>query len=214
MWNELLQNVYKHYPIGAYRYRETYPGYKEMKEMVERKINADANDPKASCNLFYLDLKTTYPDVEVMNFNHYMFPNYVSIFELGADKTDEKKNLSWLYVCVSLLCDYYTMFVVNTYTIYDYSKKFLSFAIFDVVSFQRKFSPYPYPNIDSIKAIVEGFFPGKAFVSHKHLQSQTVIGGIPFGLEQNERFLQKNYTFLDYLFLNNFADNDHIFFDH
>lgn len=207
VWNTLLETIYRHYPIG-YQLKRNYSGYNEIHNIVNTKIELDIDNPNADCNVLYYELKQALPQLNVINANHHLFPNYITIVELESSQTETSKHHVWLYVVVSLLCDHYTLFVENRYSFVSVSnairKNYASFSIF---SFEQRFSFCLYPDMEMIKQIIERIFTSKTYISHYALSLQKIItGGTPFGLEENNN---REYSFFDYLFYNDACSFGH-----
>ena len=221
--NELLQNIYKYYPVGEIfvpqknegleldsekiernkihlankdstlgeKWRGSMPEFtnypveestipKKMEglfhlysEIVERKIGSLINNEVTPWHNFIEQVhKVT--GLEVKNHAFYQFPSYTAIVETNKTVSD---TIIWnrsYYIIVSLLCNGFTCFFLDTYKFHNFEPALHIPPFKHIASFQSASLKEDRDLLEPITALVKQYFPAHTFIPHHLLFSYKV----------------------------------------
>lgn len=201
---ELLKNIYSYYPIGMNSFINKYEGQKQLRKIIENKINAlIAKQNSPWTNLVY-DIEKHYPG-KVFDMAYLQFPSYQAVINFNSIDNDEYNSTHNLIVVISLLCSYYTIFFESDYRFkaFNSSPELTNYKIFSLNSDKKNSSI----DLVAIKSEIEKNFDAHSFISHKILFDYKINGGIPYSkTEENLTFSSfpiYSYLFDSHLLLNN-----------
>lgn len=116
---ELLKAIYNFYPVGCDWMRDYYSGFGKLKELIKNKIKLIENKNTPSTIIEH-QLIEVFPNDKVINCDYFMFPNYLFKIVLQTHNIQSDFKLKkGIIINISLLCDYYTIFLENQYSKYD-----------------------------------------------------------------------------------------------
>ena len=165
--------------------RDYYSGFGKLKELIKNKIKLIENKNTPSTTIEH-QLIEVFPNDKVINCDYFMFPNYLFkiVLQTHNIQSDFKVEES-IIINISLLCDYYTIFLENQYSKYDRSHLLyiLQENKFENTILIKKEIKH------KIDAIITNVFPEKKFINHFILKSLKI--------EKEINILQK--TILNYL---------------
>lgn len=196
-----LQKIYNYYPVGFCHFRKAYPGYAEMEKIVQHKFEVECNDPNAVCNVFVDRLKNELSPFAIRNQNYQPFPNYSASILVSDVNNDSFRQETFIEVYISLLCDYYTVFLMDFYRFKE--KKFPDNKVKDhhtIYSFAEIYGEQYNKEINIIKDFVYQLFPQKKFISHVFLTRYHIHSVEPFGEGNCPNIKAEGYSFFDLLF--------------
>lgn len=254
--NELLQNIYKYYPVGKIFVPQKNVGLELDSEKIERNNNSLANKysiledtwrglmpaftnypveestiPKNMEGLFHLyseiverkigsliDNEVTpwqnfieqvhkATSLEVKNYPFYQFPSYTAIVEINKTVSD---TIIWnrsYYIIVSLLCNGFTCFFLDTYKFHNFESALYIPPLKQIASFQSASLKEDRDLLEPITVLVKQYFPEHTFIPHNLLFSYKVdlVSNYVIG-EFSNPILQK-FSFFNLLF-DPFLEND------
>ena len=205
--NELLNAVYRHYAVG-YAANKHYFGYKEMEKIVSHKRSQECNDPQSISNVFYRELKEKLPELGISNLNHLCFPNYRFVIGLGITQNNQFEQRTGFEICVSLLCDYYTLYFVDDFYLLDFAHgpRLIAVPPFEIYSFKKRKSDLYLEMIKVVQDMVEARFPDKKFVSHSLLLTHPLTGVVPFNGDIYIGSPRTHFTLFELLFNPDISD--------
>lgn len=206
--NELLTSVYLHYPVGYLEYRNFYGGYIKMEKIVSDKFNYECNDSKSTSNIFGAVLGQQWPEMKIENRNHLNFPNYNFKIHLPEFLNQDLSVNRSIEICISLICNYYTVYMISEYHLKQLESEINSPIIQPFISYS-----YLFGQSDKEKVIlafihdqIAKLFPNKNFVAHDILMSHKLSGIFPFRQDIYLGAGNRYFSLLDLLF--NFSDTE------
>jgi len=205
--NELLAAVYKYYAVG-FAANKHYYGYVAMDKIVSHKFGQECNDPQSISNVFGRELKEKWPGLEIINLNHLCFPNYRFVLDLGKTLNNQFEQRTRLEICVSLLCDYYTLYFVDDFYLLDFAHgpRLLAAPPFEIYSFKkRKADPY-LEMVKEVHEMVETRFPNKKYAWHSLLLSHPLTGIVPYNQDMYIGSPRTHFTLFELLFNPDISD--------
>jgi hypothetical protein len=208
----LLHAVYRHYPVGYFYLKDKYPGYQEMKEIVAKKMNSECNDPLSISNVFARDLQEQLGKIKVINRNYENFPNYVFDVRISSKHLIKLAHSCYLTVCISLLCDYYTLFFVDEFS-WKGPKDANNQPAFHpsphyVYSFNTSLPKANPQLMANINLVLRTHFPGKTYISHALLMEPPFFSRVaPFGQSVSPQEWDNYYSFYSLLFSYEYAQH-------
>ena len=221
--NELLQNIYKYYPVGEIFVPQKNEGLELDSEKIERNNNSLANKditlgetfigsfpadtnypveestiPQKMEGLFHLYSEIVERKIgslinnevtpwhnfieqvhkvtglEVKNFAFYQFPSYTAIVEINKTVSD---TIIWnrsYYIIVSLLCNGFTCFFLDTYKFHNFEPALHIPPFKHIASFQSASLKEDRDLLEPITVLVKQYFPEHTFIPHHLLFSYKV----------------------------------------
>jgi hypothetical protein len=199
----LLKSVYHYYPVGYPYLLKGYPGYLEMTQIVETKINQDCNDPASDPNLLCSEIRSLFPNNSVENRVYENFPNYVYLLKLSEIDNSEVVHTTYLNVTISLLCDFYTIFFIDEFRVKGISPvddTFISYhSIVSYSNSQKRIDPNL---ILQVTASIKKYFPDKSFISHSLIMRAPQVSGVTLFAKNPDLSATIPLTFYNLLFSN------------
>ncbi len=204
-----LKQVYNYYPVGFCHFRKTYPGFAEIGKIVGHKFDVECNDAGATCNVFVEQLKRELPAYIVSNQNHLHFPNYSATVLVSSVDNDILLQETFIEVYISLLCDYYTVFIVDFYRFKKRSTQNNSIKHHHSIHSLNEIHGEQYnKEVGAIKKLVHRYFPQKQFISHVFLTRYRIQSVEPFNEDNCPHIDARAYNFFDLLFDFRFRTDD------
>jgi hypothetical protein len=168
-------------------------------EIVERKIGTLINNEITPWHNFIEQVhKVT--SLEVKNYPFYQFPSYTAIVEINKIVSD---TIIWnrsYYIIVSLLCNGFTCFFLDTYKFHNFEPVLSIPPYKHIASFQSASLKEDRVLLEPITALVKQYFPEHTFIPHHLLFSYKVdlVSNYVIG-EFSNSILQK-FSFFNLLF--------------
>lgn len=179
---ELLKAIYNFYPVGCDWMRDYYSGFGKLKELIKNKIKLIENKNTPSTTIEH-QLIEVFPNDKVINCDYFMFPNYLFkiVLQTHNIQSDFKAEES-IIINISLLCDYYTIFLENQYSKYD--RNHLLYILqenkFENTILIKKEIKH------KIDAIITNVFPEKKFINHFILKSLKIEKCFPLNFHPED----------------------------
>lgn len=136
--------------------------------------------------------------MRIYNENYHQFPNYVLRLELSKDTYNEIMTTKYLFIIVSLLVNYFTIYYQEEFV-------FQSFLPENHLQFPKKIILYgknkgknTEKDLLSLQKIVTKYYSDYNFVPHNLLFSHKIYGGLPHG--EDFETIKEKYTLYQYLF--------------
>ena len=118
---ELLQSVYRYYPIGFKIEKNNYPGQVILNTIIDKKLEQLRNGEKTQWSMLIDDIqRKTDLNKRLGDDAFYQEPSYQFHINLDETKTNAFNFSRRLFVTVSLLCPIYTMYYSDIYY-YNYN---------------------------------------------------------------------------------------------
>ena len=197
---DLVKNVHYFYPTGNFNLKNNWPGYKVLKEKVDQKINNECNDSNSVSNRFSTSLTNRLTNYAIVNYNHFHFPNYVTIVRIGDNDYQHINHVYYLQITVSLLCDYYTIFFVDEYRFRSFTAQIPFASMHTIYSYKESLSRYDANITKIIEEEIMRHFPEKRFMYHEPLFKTQIAGCVPFGEEWSPNSNDNSYSLFELLF--------------
>jgi hypothetical protein len=200
--NELLKSVYSHYPVGYWQYKEFYSGYKKMEEIVNHKLNFECNDSSSPSNVFAFSLRNRLADMSIENRNYLNYPNYNYVIHVSKSSTGQVEQRHSIEICISLLCNYYTMYIVNEYALKKTGNDSVEYypATFATYSFSDNREDTDTAVLKVVQDLLFEHFPQKEFVKHSTLMSHKITSVFPFRQDVYFGTDRTHFSLFDLLF--------------
>jgi hypothetical protein len=201
---DLLHSVYNYYPVGYPHFIGKYPGYLKMEKIVAGKIDFECNDINSISNRFAEELKEKLPNQSIENQNYLNFPNYSYVLRIFYEDLGSVVHEFNLNLIISLLCDYYTIALVDTYRARGISKGGIIPARFvschSTFSYSSSIDRVSDDIVSLLTECIKKYFSDKKYVHHALLMEPPYIAGIaPFREQYNS---DKAGSFWELLFSN------------
>lgn len=194
VFNELLWDIYKYYPIGE-------PRAKTKQEDEIRRIIVGKMKDQSEVNVQWRKVISEYRKLEfslVENRYFIEFPNLMASLDLNHTVEGIKIQKS-VVVCISLLTSYYTYYYTYSHWVKldegQGSAHLKPLIFLDDKSYS---SLKPTVNLESIVSPIAIHFPGHKFVEHSVLMSNKIQGGVPYGFDRD--LPPKEYSYYQFLF--------------
>lgn len=206
---DLLDAVYRHYPVGYQHFAKRYPGYMKMEEIVAKKMDIECNDPNSISNRFFEELKAALPDHDLENKNYLNFPNYSFVIRLLSEDGGDVVHELDLNVVISLVSNYYSIALIDTYGVRGITKKSTEREGLDsrqtIYSFYSSIHRIGSEMVSLIEDRIKRYFPDKRFAHHSLLMEPPLIARVsPFRGTQGE---DRASSFWELLFSNNYVSD-------
>jgi hypothetical protein len=212
--NYFLEKVYYHYPVGFTHFYNTYRGYLVMEEIVMNKINLECNDPTSLSNVLVNKIRNDFPDLRVENKNFFNFPSYVITLELSSVLNGAIKHITALEICISLICDYYTMYFIEDFkfeALYKQGNSVRQKTSCSIYSFESSKIMIDNRIVTGTISSINYYFGQKKFVSHDFLNRYFINEVYPFPMNLDISLQQKKSSFFELLFHQIFNKENSIF---
>ena len=184
---ELLEHIHKYYPIGLPQIAHEHKGYADIKNRIAVKVNEIIENKKTRWTTLIEDIKKAYPYLQVSDFGHLQFPNYLVSIEVEKNETKQITYTKSLVLCISLLVDYYTVYFEDLVRIKDKEEGYdhAGSLNYDVVYFNSCKERDCFEKGYLLKKLAGQAFSTKKFVDHKILYDYKILGGAKYGDEYN-----------------------------
>jgi hypothetical protein len=208
---ELLTQIHLYYPVGIPQVYRQYPGYKLIEQKLEKKIDELSKDENVDWIKLVSDVNKEFSSYKVHDFGYYQFPNYYMEIELEQlnEKGFEVRRV--ITVCISLLVNYFTVFMVDFYKFSNFENKNVigitpSFRIVYNKSTDEKIY---IESIEFLITLIEQHFKTHKFLPHSDLLNLKLSGSGAFGDMESYKF-GETYSAYRYLFNNDNMENTEI----
>lgn len=196
---ELLKAVQKFYSIGLPYDNYRYGGYEKLRRILEDKIIGLKNFKVTPWTHLMRDVEYEIEQAQILDLAGEQFPNFISRIELGNEEFRGLVQSKALYINISLLIDYYTVF-------YESTTRFKLYSDEGRFSNPRKVILYGEGNarkeelelLHRLKEIAQVHFPEYRFIAHHDLFHQKITGGLPHG--EDAEAMKSQYSFYRFLF--------------
>lgn len=197
----MIQKVYFYYPIGCSQPYRQYPGYKILKSILDKKIIEIQEEKETPWSLLKARLFKGLNGYRLLDKGYIQYPSYTLALESEALTRDITNLTRSINVIVSLLVDYYTIFIEDSYIFMDGLKKdhVNSLPRHTILYSNLNNNPKYSEMVEKIKVFIREEFPSHHYVNHKDLFDYKIEGGLIYGTEQ-----VGNYSLFEYLFSNEF----------
>ncbi len=197
--SDLLQDLYRYYPIGIPNFKE-YAGYKEIKNIIDNKFLNECNNPESLSNQFAKEIQIRLPEQNIQNSNNLYFPNYLVFCPILLKEYSHIRHNCYLEICISLLCKYYTLIFIDQYSFRDFSSPNEFDTVYENYSFQKSRARVEDSFLRIVFEEMARFFPQKEFISHYILCKSCLTECVPFGEEWSPNPAQNTYNLYQLLF--------------
>jgi len=197
--SELLEYIHKYYSIGIPGLLN-YQGQSALESILEKKINSLDSEEQTPWFALIKSLREVFEGYELQDCGFLQFPNYVCYIVMDNQRSENVNMKTRLVCALSLLCDYYTIFFEDIYTMERYELVYPSEAPgLAVVSFEGHpaFKTHS-KEITELKSLIATKFPGYSYLHHKPLFKTPIAAGIPHGEGPSE--VPVSYSIYRYLF--------------
>lgn len=200
----ILNRLHLFYPVGLPNLSRDYSGYKLYQEILSQKINDIDGD--TVWRRFTTGIQNLV-EWQMFDMNYLQFPGHIVRFNLFEETNVYLKHQRYLYVAVSLLGPFYTMFF-NDIVIYTGKSDKIRQPQLSVV-FSSGVDGGKQQTFDYINGQVATFFNGHQFVPHDLLFTYKVTSCVPYTEEVDSAL--NNYPIYSLLFDSFFSiENLHV----
>jgi hypothetical protein len=172
----LLQQTHKYYPVGLRTDNLRYPGYTSFRSIIEQKISAlIRNDSNAWTEL----VRKVSLQIEhgVFDQAYEQFPNYVLRVEMHKAAFGHFILDSHVYLVISLVTDFYTIFYQEDILVSNDSDKRVTMRCLSKVSAPKDAADA----ISILNRAAAEMFPKHNYIDHKTLFNFRIEGATPHG---------------------------------
>ncbi len=205
MINRLLKSVHDFYPVGMPSIMEDYEGYEKYSSILNKKINDVINGTTEKWNLWKATM-TKFNQVQLIDLGYNQFPSFIAKIEIPTNVSSDDIISAEIIVNISLLCNFYTIFVRKFYQVGDsqISNEKSRFSV--LYGLEANKNENQIFDCDRIKERVESIFDVYEFIPHKILFDIHVEGAIPY--TESVDIAKPRYSVYELLFDSLFVGED------
>ena len=193
----LLLAVKEYYILDERLFDETIvDSHEKIRDIISQKIssimdvNPDFRDPK---NILLKEMMSA-EFVDFYDISYLQFPNYVFKIVLNTSEKDYTKQSSSIFLVISLLTKFYTVFYEENMNFIGLHDLWPSCEVNLLSEVNFNFDAEG-AFFQKLKNIAQQVFPDYNFISHTVLLSYTIKIGTPYG-----QFAKRDATLYEYLF--------------
>ncbi len=176
--NELFQKVHDFYPMGSDRVDQRFPGKVKYDAILKGKIDSIINRQSTAWERFASELSGL-NEYFLFDMSYLQFPGFTGKLQILSDENSRFNMQRALVISVSLLCDYYTLYVEDTYTFRDYGDLSLKPKLHILFS-KKNDSGEEEGLFNTVHEMLRKSFPRFGFVNHKLLFDTRIKGGFVY----------------------------------
>lgn len=205
----LLQSIQNYYPIGNTSISLDYPGIKAIKKIITDKIEKIQQNEPTPHNSLVNSLNDLLPQFSVNDCGFFEFPSYLVTIDLEESISKEMNLRVTLTLAISLLVDYYTIYISNVYNIQkDSHFTAPGNILYEVVYLESCNKDQIKDVVKTVNDQVSKYFHTHKFISHSLLFNNHIKGGRTlFDLERD--YENALYCYYDFLFSSNKVFNNY-----
>jgi hypothetical protein len=156
-----------------------------MDELVNNKIDFQCNDPESKINGLFKTLETSFDKLTWENISYLHFPSYLIDCLISEEDVIGINHQHKLQVTISLLCEFYTIFVYDQYGFRGKSQTLPFQAVYTLYSFEQSKEILPAGLLATIEKELQKVFPAKKFIGHYGIMKRMVISANPYGKDSS-----------------------------
>ncbi|NHA02227.1 hypothetical protein G7092_00390 [Mucilaginibacter sp. HC2] len=193
----LLDRIHHFYPIGLPYFNEMHNGYKQLRKILEDKINnVIANDIPNPCKDFIRKVERDFKNFEISNRLHRQFPNYSFSVKLVDETLNGVQNICSLNIKISLLSKHFTVYYEDLYIFKEHLIARHTPINFKILSSANFTADPERAYLNKMIEIIKSSFFDHEYVHHKILFSYPVEGGTPYGINAESKSIYPLYFYL------------------
>lgn len=189
---EILQKLYKLYPIGLPYRHDIRSSFEVINDVISRKAdNIQEGVPIEPWHTIFLSLKEEFKEIKILNLTHYTLPSLSLLFFINSSEQLFLTRRIFIKVSLSLILPYYTMYVEeDLFYEPDISRLFVKYVRIHLTELENDI-------IKKTKDLITLHYPNYTFLDSEDLKIQ-VMGGVPIGADLKST--QVSYPLFDFIF--------------
>jgi hypothetical protein len=198
---ELLLKIYMYYPVGMPHVYRDFPGYKLYMDKLDAKIDMVQAGTNHEWINFVEAARLKCPSGSLSDLSFQQFPSYIASIVIEKNKNSEREFSCEIVVVVSLLADYYTIYLKDSYKLlnYTYSKEEIYPINYEILYYESAKNKELLELCDKLKLLLESNFSKYKYVSHHMLLNSEIQDTLLYG-RSNDFPHEKKYSIYELLF--------------